>query len=215
MKNLRIYSVILVLLIVVVFAAGNAHAVKESGYISELYATGSYSFTVNAGSDPLVEVTFSYPRGTVDFHVTVTTGLGLNEQVKHTEYDLDEVDVIPLRGGGVFHVTVWSNEGTGNWSAEYYVDSNGNCPKWPDQMSRYLTSAELNGCTCWELRILRNEIYARHGRKFKSEDLQDYFFAQPWYSIDPNNLNGDKGQNDFEKRNNVNILKEERSRGCR
>ncbi|MBN1574430.1 MAG: YARHG domain-containing protein [Deltaproteobacteria bacterium] len=106
-------------------------------------------------------------------------------------------------------------EGTGNWSAEYEVDSGGGCPKWPDQMSRYITVSELGGCSCWELRILRNEIYARHGRKFKSKDLQDYFAGQPWYSIDPNNLNGDKGQNEYEKKNTATILNEERGRGCR
>lgn len=31
------------------------------------------------------------------------------------------------------------------------------------------------------LRIARNEIYARHGRKFKAEDLQRYFNSCPWY----------------------------------
>ncbi|GEM_PF-6480028 len=215
MKNLRIYIVIILLFPAFVFAADNAYAVKESGYISEPYAPGSCSFKVNAGSDPLVEVTFTYPRGTGDFRVTVTTGLGLNEQVKHVEYDLDEVDVISLRGGGEFQVTVWSKYGTGYWSAEYYVDSSGNCPSWPDQMTHYLTDMELSGCSCWDLKILRNEIYARHGRKFKSKDLQDYFFAQPWYSIDPNNLDGSKGQNKYEQKNAVKILNEERRRGCR
>lgn len=32
-----------------------------------------------------------------------------------------------------------------------------------------------------EYRRARNEIFARHGRKFKSEDLQAYFNTQPWY----------------------------------
>lgn len=36
-----------------------------------------------------------------------------------------------------------------------------------------------------QLRIVRNEIYARHGRAFKSADLQAHFGAQPWYSADP------------------------------
>jgi hypothetical protein len=34
-----------------------------------------------------------------------------------------------------------------------------------------LTSADLEGRTADELRILRNEIYARHGYVFKSEEL--------------------------------------------
>ena len=32
-----------------------------------------------------------------------------------------------------------------------------------------------------ELRLKRNEIFAVHGYKFKSADLQEYFSEQPWY----------------------------------
>lgn len=32
-----------------------------------------------------------------------------------------------------------------------------------------------------QLRLLRNEILARHGWKFQSKDLQEYFSQQPWY----------------------------------
>ena len=35
-------------------------------------------------------------------------------------------------------------------------------------------------------RYIRNEIYARHGYIFKSEDLKRYFNRQKWYSPDPN-----------------------------
>jgi hypothetical protein len=36
-----------------------------------------------------------------------------------------------------------------------------------------------------DLRVLRNEIYARHGRIFKDEKLQAYFNAQSWYTANP------------------------------
>lgn len=32
-------------------------------------------------------------------------------------------------------------------------------------------------------RVLRNEIFARYGRPFQSEDLQAHFGAQFWYSV--------------------------------
>lgn len=35
-----------------------------------------------------------------------------------------------------------------------------------------------------DLRILRNEIFAKHGRVFKDAKLQKYFEAQPWYKAD-------------------------------
>lgn len=36
-----------------------------------------------------------------------------------------------------------------------------------------------------DLRVLRNEIYARRGRIFKSAELQKYFAAQSWYQPNP------------------------------
>ena len=44
----------------------------------------------------------------------------------------------------------------------------------------------LRGLSLHELRLLRNEIYARHGRMFRAEWLQQYFFFQPWYNPDEN-----------------------------
>jgi len=44
----------------------------------------------------------------------------------------------------------------------------------------------LAGLSLHELRLLRNEVYARHGRLFKAEWLQQYFYSQPWYVPDDN-----------------------------
>jgi hypothetical protein len=41
----------------------------------------------------------------------------------------------------------------------------------------------LSGLSLNELRLLRNEIYARHGRQFQAPWLSQYFFSQPWYSL--------------------------------
>ena len=43
------------------------------------------------------------------------------------------------------------------------------------------------------LRLMRNEIYARHGVKFRSDAMiQAYFDRQPWYkpSTNPSRLTG-------------------------
>ena len=52
----------------------------------------------------------------------------------------------------------------------------------PYSSSSYLTSSDLSGLSYWELRIARNEIYARHGRGFKDSELQSYFNSQSWYT---------------------------------
>ncbi len=36
-----------------------------------------------------------------------------------------------------------------------------------------------------EVRVVRNEIFARYGRSFKSEDLQAHFGKESWYCVDP------------------------------
>src|SRR5215211_1394362 len=51
---------------------------------------------------------------------------------------------------------------------------------------RAITEQMLHGLSLHELRLLRNEIYARHGRMFRAEWLQQYFFFQPWYSPQEN-----------------------------
>src|SRR5262245_55376995 len=52
--------------------------------------------------------------------------------------------------------------------------------------NKTITEQMLHGLSLHELRLLRNEIYARHGRMFHAEWLQQYFFFQPWYTPDEN-----------------------------
>ena len=51
---------------------------------------------------------------------------------------------------------------------------------------RTVSESMLHGLSLHELRLLRNEVYARHGRMFRAEWLQQYFFGQPWYAPDEN-----------------------------
>ena len=52
--------------------------------------------------------------------------------------------------------------------------------------NKAITEQMLQGLSLHELRLIRNEIYARHGRMFRSDWLQQYFFFQPWYNPDEN-----------------------------
>jgi hypothetical protein len=56
----------------------------------------------------------------------------------------------------------------------------------PDSQWRRLTEDDLEGKSAWELDIMRNEIYARHGRLFKMAKYRDYFRKQGWYKENPN-----------------------------
>lgn len=53
----------------------------------------------------------------------------------------------------------------------------------PDSAKRKLKKSDLKGLSKEELRIARNEIYARHGRMFDDKKLQKYFDSQSWYEV--------------------------------
>lgn len=50
-----------------------------------------------------------------------------------------------------------------------------------DSSTRRLTAQELSGLSQAELRLARNEIYARNGRFFRSADLRSHFESFEWY----------------------------------
>ena len=52
--------------------------------------------------------------------------------------------------------------------------------------NRLISQQMLHGLSLYELRLLRNEIYARHGRSFQAPWLAQYFFSQPWYQPEDN-----------------------------
>jgi hypothetical protein len=63
--------------------------------------------------------------------------------------------------------------------------------------------SDLENKTLSELRIKRNEIYAKHGFIFKSQDLTDYFLKFEWY--DPKYPNVDKFLSEIDK-TNLNLI---------
>lgn len=57
--------------------------------------------------------------------------------------------------------------------AQYYV--------FPASNKELLVEAEVRKLTKEQLRIARNEIYARYGMKFRTPELAEYFSKLPWY----------------------------------
>jgi len=64
------------------------------------------------------------------------------------------------------------SEDTGTSDSEYIL---------PKSDTEKLTRADLEGLTKEQLRLARNEIYARHGMIFGVEDLDHYFATKSWY----------------------------------
>lgn len=65
-----------------------------------------------------------------------------------------------------------NTEGTVTSEAEYIL---------PKSDKEKLTRADLEGLTKEQLRLARNEIYARHGMIFGVSDLDNYFATKSWY----------------------------------
>ncbi len=51
----------------------------------------------------------------------------------------------------------------------------------PESSTRVYSASELSGLSAWDLKVARNEIFARYGRGFNNEALQDYFNSKSWY----------------------------------
>ncbi|MCR5748411.1 MAG: YARHG domain-containing protein [Lachnospiraceae bacterium] len=86
----------------------------------------------------------------------------------------------------------------------------------PGSASGYLSRSELERLTDEELRLARNELYARHGRKFNSEDLQRYFASKSWYTprYEPEEFDREQERilNDYEIHNRDLIVEVENAR---
>lgn len=51
----------------------------------------------------------------------------------------------------------------------------------PDSAERYLEASDFDSYSHDEIQLIINEIYARHGKEFQSQDNIDYFSAKNWY----------------------------------
>ena len=81
--------------------------------------------------------------------------------------------------------------------------------KYPEISLKEMSSAELAKKSREELKIMRNEVYARYGMIFtKNGDMDKYFSKQEWYT--PNTADVDKFLTQLEKDNIKLILEAEK-----
>lgn len=77
--------------------------------------------------------------------------------------------------------------------------------------SRELVNSDVSGLNDWEIVIARNEIFARYGLAFSTEELITYFKTKSWFKVDPS-LGNDMKLNEIENKNVAIILAEEERR---
>ena len=105
----------------------------------------------------------------------------------------------------VFLLIVWAGEALAEPKAYELI--------LPEADTRVYTEADLDQMTPQVACYARNEIYALHGRKFRSAELSAWFEEQPWYSgtIEPDDFSDDM-LNSVEMANIDLLLKVERAK---
>lgn len=111
---------------------------------------------------------------------------------------------------------VQDNGTTQVFTEEMNQQSNGSEYVLANSNTQLLNKEDLNGLTAEQCKIARNEIYARHGRKFTDEALQAHFNSCSWYTgtIEPDNFN-DNLLSEIEIANRDLIVEFEKEKGYR
>ena len=76
--------------------------------------------------------------------------------------------------------------------------------RFPEASQRLLTPGELSKLSKADLEIMRNEIFARHGYKFTTATMKEYFSRQTWYTPTDSNVSS---QLTAVERSNVELIK--------
>lgn len=106
-----------------------------------------------------------------------------------TEAVLESIEEFPANSHPISNQS--SSEGD---SSEYLI---------PDIASRYISEEEITGFSLDDIQTAINEIFARHGRVFKSAEIAAYFQTKSWYQPDPSKTDDQISAefNNYEKAN--------------
>jgi hypothetical protein len=153
-----------------------------NGHVGKLDAI----YELNWYSDGTIEGIHNYPSRTYSQYTLKGIDLG-NGNIELTEYTGSNISAscnLTLEGkcytgqmnntdGRQLNMTMCESE------SSKVTNING---KYPQTTERLLTYSDLSGFSKQDLKIMRNEIFARHGYIFKTPEMKVYFEQQNWYS---------------------------------
>lgn len=61
--------------------------------------------------------------------------------------------------------------------------------QFPEGSDRVLTERDLEYLSPWGIKVIQNEIYARHGMRFSDPELRQHFDNEKWYHARSSNVN--------------------------
>lgn len=141
----------------------------------------------------------TFVSGGTKYYANVSAG-STTEQIKDKKYTITANPTsVTYNGNTVYEITTM----TGYEGNDYLLADSG---------IRLLTENDIKGMSKYDLALARNEIYARHGRKFQTAEYSNYFSSKSWYKINPNyNYSDDNSNlNDIESKNVQFILNAEK-----
>jgi hypothetical protein len=170
---------------------------KDSPYKAELTLASSDSvdtikaYYLNLVSKNKWEITRQGSSTSDNYYMTIES-TNFTAEIDITKYEgYDTTDIgIQISGdnlttGGIA-VTSTATASAKSTSSSTSLTSTSGDYVISNSSTRVISKSELTNLTPWQLKVARNEIYARHGRIFVHKDLQCYFATKSWYKEDPN-----------------------------
>ncbi|MBM6855188.1 YARHG domain-containing protein [Mediterraneibacter glycyrrhizinilyticus] len=137
---------------------------------------------------------FFWPAGGIGQGAGKTASKTELQAVAPAEDEMQTKSSIQIGASG--EVTSAAETEDAELSADYVI---------PDSNTKLLADADIEGLSAQQLNYARNEIYARHGRMFDSDELQKYFESKSWYkaqyTADEFDQQSDSVLTDTEKKN--------------
>lgn len=150
-----------------------------------------------------------YPYEIITFNGRVTGFI----TIKHVDGALNELEgtweVEPtLKGFKLYSVNTKAGDMPWDWErtgVEYeFAESNPNVGRFFYASTTLLNDKWFRCFDLKTLRFMRNAILARHGYRFQSKDLKEYFANEPWYKPAASN---DKVKLSFIEQLNIDLIK--------
>lgn len=125
---------------------------------------------------------------------------GINYSISYSNSDTVEKDFVisqsPYTNSKISSdekiILYVSKGGDGNYSSASSYVGNSNTSEYilNGSDSRYIGKSEISNMDNKTMELALNEIYARHGRKFNTKEISDYFNSKSWYhgTIEPNDF---------------------------
>ena len=164
---------------------------------------GSVLYTAHVEGNSVKMEGIDNHEGGIIFHLTKIEGKNGEYILTGNDYEAEALRakigwrVQYIRQDGMYFLAIRKPNGDAVWQMTLTPDDLKSSLSFERYMEQQPASDLLSNCllnttylgnfTKDELRLMRNEILARHGWRFQSKDLQEHFGRQPWYKPGNNN----------------------------